>query len=168
MSNIGCYMGFPDLSQIFVSSPDGVANISGGRKYPSVKGRAGFYKTGKGVLVVCEINGLPRAENCEGGVHGFHIHEGESCSDEGAVAFAETKGHYNPEDCPHPGHAGDMPALFAVRGSAVLVFLTNRFALSEIIGKTVVIHSGADDFRSQPSGDAGEKIACGVIERCRG
>lgn len=71
--------------------------------------------------------------------------------------------HYNPDNCQHLYHAGDMPPLFGVDGSAVLLFLTNRFSVEEIIGRTVIIHARPDDFMTQPSGNSGEKIACGVI-----
>jgi Cu-Zn family superoxide dismutase len=60
-------------------------------------------------------------------------------------------------------HAGDLPPLLACNGEAYLAVLTGRFRVKDVMGKTVVIHSRPDDFRSQPSGDAGEKIACGVI-----
>lgn len=59
--------------------------------------------------------------------------------------------------------AGDMSVLFGNNGYAFSVFLTNRFRLSDVIGKTVIIHKDPDDYITQPSGNAGEKIACGVI-----
>ena len=77
--------------------------------------------------------------------------------------FADAKTHYNPKSCPHPYHAGDLPPLFSANGYAYSAVLTDRFTVDEIIGKTVVIHSSPDDFTTQPSGNAGRKIACGVI-----
>ena len=68
-----------------------------------------------------------------------------------------------PNACLHPYHAGDMPPLFAVGSRAFLAFFTDRFTASEIFGKTVIVHDGRDDFTTQPSGNAGKKIACGVI-----
>jgi Cu-Zn family superoxide dismutase len=56
-----------------------------------------------------------------------------------------------------------MPPLFSSGGRAFLVFLTNRFKVRDVVGRTVVIHAGRDDFTTQPSGDSGKKIACGVI-----
>jgi len=76
-------------------------------------------------------------------------------------------GHYNPDNLPHPYHSGDMPPLFGNDGTAFSVFLTNRFKIDEIIGRTVVIHAQPDDFTSQPSGNSGEKIACGIIEEIK-
>ena len=78
--------------------------------------------------------------------------------------FANTMGRYNPDMCMHPYHAGDMPPLFANNGHAFMMFLTDRFTINEIIGKTIILHSEPDDFHSQPSGNSGNKIACGVIE----
>ena len=76
---------------------------------------------------------------------------------------SDAKAHYNPDNCEHPYHAGDMPPIFGNNGYAFSIFLTNRFWTDEIIGKTVIIHLQPDDFHSQPSGDSGAKIACGEI-----
>lgn len=60
-------------------------------------------------------------------------------------------------------NAGDLPPLFENNGLAVSVFLTNRFSVNQIIGKTIIIHDKPDDFTTDPSGNSGTKIACGVI-----
>lgn len=78
--------------------------------------------------------------------------------------FANAMAHYDPEGCPHPYHAGDMPPLFGNNGFAFSAFITDRFSIREIIDKTVIIHSAPDDFMTQPSGNSGAKIACGVIK----
>ena len=62
-------------------------------------------------------------------------------------------------------HAGDMPPLFGTDRFAFSAFLTDRFSAEEGIGKTVIIHDSPDDFTTQPSGNSGVKIACGVIRR---
>ena len=82
----------------------------------------------------------------------------------GGAGFPGTGGHFNPAGAPHPAHAGDLPPLLSCGGRAYLAVLTDRFTVADIIGRTVVIHGGSDDFRSQPAGDAGTKIACGVIK----
>ncbi len=144
-------------------NPDAAANIKGNSLFPDILGTAYFYQTRSGTVVATEVSGLPLQEgNCKGNIFAYHIHQGGSC---GGDDFPETLGHYNPQDCPHPYHAGDMPPLFGAGGTAFSVFLTDRFTTDEIVGKTVVIHSKPDDFTSQPAGNAGEKIACGVIER---
>lgn len=138
--------------------------MSGSEEYPGISGVIRFYQTRHGALVAAEVSGLPAGEEpCGSRVFGFHIHSGERCAGDGADPFAAALGHYNPEGCPHPEHAGDMPPLFGNRGYAFQVFLTDRFSVREIIGKTVIIHSSPDDFTSQPAGNAGTKIACGQI-----
>ena len=141
--------------------PDAVAQIRGGVEVPKLSGCIRFYQQKGCVLIVAEIFGLPR-EN-ETGFFGFHIHQGESCS---GTDFSETGSHYNPADQVHPKHAGDLPPLMCCRGNAYLAVKTDRFTVHDIIGKTVVIHSNPDDFHTQPAGNAGKKIACGVI--CKG
>lgn len=77
------------------------------------------------------------------------------------IALAD--GHYNPNHTEHPNHAGDLPPLLSNNGYAFLGFYTNRFHPEDVIGRTIIIHVNPDDFVSQPSGNAGEMIACGVI-----
>lgn len=141
--------------------PDAMAQIRGGVEVPTLSGCIRFYQQKGCVLIVVEIFGLPR-EN-ETGFFGFHIHQGESCS---GTDFSETGSHYNPVDQIHPKHAGDLPPLMCCRGNAYLAVKSDRFTVHDIIGKTVVIHSDPDDFHTQPAGNAGRKIACGVI--CKG
>lgn len=100
---------------------------------------------------------------CASPIFGFHIHSGSRCSGNMEDPFAEALEHYNPNSCMHPYHAGDMPPLFGNNGYAYQIFLTDRFTVNEIIGKTVIIHSGPDDFITQPGGNAGKRIACGQI-----
>ena len=140
--------------------PDAVAYVRGGDEAPDLLGEVQFYQRRKGVLVVANVSGLP--QNGGTGFFALHIHEGDNCSGEG---FPGTGGHYNPTKMPHPSHAGDLPPLMACNRSAYLAVVTNRFRVEDIIGRTVVIHEGPDDFHSQPSGNAGSKIACGVIRR---
>lgn len=122
-------------------------------------GKVEFIPHCRGVMVVADVTGLPDSQT---GFFAFHIHEGENC---GGAGFSNTAGHYNPHDTNHPLHAGDLPPLLSCDGKAYLAVVTNRFHLRDVLGKTVVIHSHPDDFKTQPAGDAGEKIACGVIRR---
>lgn len=115
-------------------------------------------------MVYAEIRGLPHAaSDCCERIFGFHIHEGGSCSGNDEDPFMDAGPHYNPHDCEHPCHAGDLPPLFGNGGFALTAFLTDRFSVREIIGKTVILHERPDDFTGQPSGNAGRRIACGVI-----
>ncbi|HIV85708.1 MAG TPA: superoxide dismutase family protein [Candidatus Monoglobus merdigallinarum] len=146
--------------------PNAAAVIRGSAQYPEIRGKVFFRQRQNGVLVTAEVYGLPRggAEKCSGGIFAFHIHEGGDCSGNADDPFANVKGHYNPGSCPHPYHAGDLPPLMSNTGYAYMSVITDRFRVSEVIGRSVIIHSGYDDFTTQPSGNAGEKIACGVIE----
>lgn len=144
--------------------PQAVAVLNGSDAYPGISGLVRFYRTKDGTLVYADVSGLPEgSEPCSQPVFGFHIHGGTSCTGTAADPFADAKHHYDPEHCPHPFHAGDLLPLFGNSGRAVLAFLTNRFRIDEVLGKAVIIHSKADDFTTQPSGNAGDKIACGII-----
>lgn len=135
------------------------ALIKGSKKYPDIRGRIFFRQIPAGVLIKAEIFNLPNDRY----IFAFHIHQGNKCSGNDDDPFSEADGHFNPDNSPHPYHKGDLPPLFASKGYARMSFLTGRFRLNEIIGKTIIIHSGTDDFSSQPSGNSGEKIACGEI-----
>ena len=136
----------------YLREPGAVACVIGEQN--NVRGRVRFYETPHGVLVRAELEGLPSYN----GVYAFHIHEGADCANPGT--------HFNPGYQPHPYHAGDLPPLFSANGRAFSVFLTDRFALRQIIGKTVIIHSDPDDFTTQPSGNPGKVLACGKIRSC--
>lgn len=142
-----------------MNRPDAKAVIKGGESFPCICGEVLFFQMKKPVIVRVRISHLPETVAM---FYGFHIHEGNSCSGDG---FSETGGHYDCGDKPHPAHNGDMPPLISCSGEAFMEFMTNRFCVNEITGRTVVVHGFADDFRTQPSGDAGKKIACGVIKR---
>lgn len=137
--------------------PGALAHVAGGSEAPNLFGTVKFYEMGDNVLVVADIFGLPQTET---GIFALHIHAGGSCTGEN---FADTGSHYDPEGREHPLHAGDLPPLFSCRGKAFLAVLTCRFQIADILGKTVVIHDRPDDFVSQPAGNSGNKIACGVI-----
>lgn len=156
--------GFRDLGSLFGRLPNAIAFIEGSSKYPEISGRVMFYGGRDSVLVCTEVNGLPKSkQQCRKPIFAYHIHSGGECSGNKEDPFADVMGHFSKEECPHPYHSGDMPPLFGVDGKAFSAFLTDRFSVSEIIGKTVIIHLLPDDFATQPSGNAGEKIACGVI-----
>ena len=140
-------------------NPLAVARIAGGERYPRIKGTMKLYPHRDGVYVTVQVQGLPETAT---NFFALHIHEGDNC---GGSGFANTKGHYNPGGLPHPQHAGDLPPLLACNGKAYLAVVTNRFKIPEVIGKTLIIHLAPDDFTTQPSGNAGSKIACGVIRR---
>ena len=144
--------------------PQAMADITGSENYPDISGSVRFYQTNKGVVIWAEVRGLPHSGlPCQEPIFGFHIHEGTDCAGSMDDPFADAMSHYDPNDCKHPYHAGDLPPLFGNHGSALSLFLTDRFSVDEVIGGTVIIHDRPDDFTTQPSGNSGAKIACGVI-----
>lgn len=157
---------FQHFASVLRQRPHAAAVMMGSRLYPEIHGSVQFYQTAYGVLVAVEVLGLPASNSlCDLQVFGFHIHEGEQCSGNENDSFADVMAHYNPNDCLHPFHTGDLPPLFGNHGYAYMVVLTERFTVDEILGKTIIIHSEPDDFITQPAGNAGKKIACGEIEK---
>ncbi|MDO5556888.1 MAG: superoxide dismutase family protein [Clostridia bacterium] len=145
---------------------DAKADIKGGKDFPKINGTVYFKQTKNGVMVTAKIKNLPQAkDNCTGRFFGFHIHSGNSCTGNAEDEFANVKTHYNPTNCPHPFHKGDLPPLIENNGDAYMSVLINKFTVKDIIGRTVVIHDSPDDFTTQPSGNSGKKIACGVVRR---
>ncbi len=134
------------------------ADVRGGAMAPGLRGIVEFYPHPDGTLVTAQIWGLPATET---GFFALHIHDGRSC---GGADFADAGSHFNPGKTAHPMHAGDLPPLLSANSNAYLSVLTGRFRVEDVLGKTVVIHSHPDDFRSQPAGNPGEKIACGSIK----
>lgn len=158
-------INFANLASVLRRPPAASAQVRGNGEYGAVRANVYFYRAMGKVLVVAMADGLPRkSAECENPVFGFHIHGGGSCTGNENDIYADAMTHYNPKDCPHPYHAGDMPPLFGNNGEAFMAFMTDRFTVEEIIGKTVIIHSNPDDFTTQPGGNSGEKIACGRIK----
>lgn len=148
--------------------PNAIAMMQGSSDYPDINGTVRFYQTKAGVVVVAKISGLPtNPDVCKQPIFAFHIHSGNSCSGNETDYFADAMAHYNPNGCLHPYHAGDMPPLFGCNGFAFSAFITDRFYVKDIVGRTVIIHSSPDDFTTQPSGNSGKKIACGVVRVTR-
>jgi len=150
------------------------AEIKGGPFAPGLRGRVMFYDVPGGTLVCVSVTGLPEfAPGKNGkqpvGPHGFHIHENGSCQvGDAADPFKAAGGHWNPDNQPHGNHAGDFPVLFSNRGMAWMCFFTGRFKVADIAGKSVIIHESPDDYRTQPAGDSGRRLGCGVIRPLTG
>ena len=154
----------PNFITFFRRRPDAYAALRGSSDYPEIEGRVFFYTTDYGTVVLAIVEGLPTSSvTCASPIFAFHIHSGSSCTGNAADPFSNVGTHYNPHGCPHPYHSGDLPPLFGAGGYAFSAVLTDRFTVEEVIGKTVIIHSSPDDFTTQPSGNAGAKIACGEI-----
>lgn len=130
-------------------------------------GKVRFDTVSDGVKVSARLSGLKPLQE-----HGFHVHERGDCSSPDAMSAG---GHFNPLGQPHGHHAGgarhvgDMPNLKAdANGNAEVEFTLKGVELStggpaDILGKAVIVHANPDDYTSQPAGNAGPRLACGVI-----
>ena len=141
--------------------PDAYAEIQGTADYPDIHGLVSFYNVFNGTIVTAEIQGLPADA---GPFFGFHIHEGNTCTGDSTDLLKNTGKHFNPQNQEHPYHAGDLPVLLSVKGTSWSSVYTGQFYPEDVIGRTVVIHLHPDDYRTQPAGDSGMKIACGIIK----
>lgn len=131
-------------------------------------GTVDITETPNGVLFSAELNGLPP------GAHGFHIHETGKCDPDFGAAGGHLVGAAEAHGFEDPGgpHAGDMPNIHIADSGMLSVEVFNPRisfeeqpgALFDDDGSALVIHANADDYESQPSGDAGDRIACAVIE----
>lgn len=152
------------LVDLLDRAPDAYARISGGPAYPAVNGLVYLYQLPTGVFLIAQVQSLPDSTAaCAPNIYGFHIHSGSSCTGNAEDPFADTDGHYDTHGCPHPAHAGDLPPLFGNHGYALSALFTDRFTVSEVLGRTFVVHAHPDDFTTQPAGNSGPKIACGKI-----
>ena len=127
-------------------------------------GVVNFSVSGSNVDVHVQVSGL-----VPGSVHGFHVHETPNCA---SADFMSAGGHFNPTMQPHgaqgmPHHAGDMPSLLADPTGKI----DQSFTLANVVlggpagfvGHSVILHAGPDDFTTQPTGNSGGRLACGVI-----
>jgi Cu-Zn family superoxide dismutase len=130
-------------------------------------GSVTFTQNGDKLSVNAKITGLSP------GGHGFHIHEKGDCSAPDATSAG---GHFNPTNKPHGSpdapdhHAGDMPMLQAdASGNATLTTELSGLAIGAgatgIVGKSVIVHKDPDDYKTQPTGNSGARVACGVITK---
>jgi superoxide dismutase, Cu-Zn family len=134
----------------------------------TARGSVTFVQVGDRVRVSAQLTGLkPNAE------HGFHVHEKGDCSSADGMSAG---GHFNPAAKPHGDyhsgerHAGDMPNVKAdAYGNASASFDTTGITIgsgaADIVGKGLIVHRDPDDYKSQPAGNAGPRIACAVIRK---
>jgi Cu-Zn family superoxide dismutase len=130
-------------------------------------GEATFEQVGDKVRVIVFVQGLKPGQE-----HGLHIHEVGDCSSGDGMS---AKGHFNPYGKPHAHsgtperHAGDLPSLKAAKNGRAKVdveldIITLGPGPASIIGRGLIVHADPDDYKTQPTGNAGARIACGVIK----
>lgn len=150
--------------------PEAAAIIKGGPLAPQITGVVTFKDAPGGTEVCADIFGLPPYQPAKDnkqpiGPFGFHIHEKGNCEiGDPKEPFKAAGEHWNPTNQPHGNHSGDFPVLFSNDGVARMCFFTNKFMVRDVIGKAVMIHQNPDDYRTQPAGNAGKRLACGVIQ----
>ena len=152
---------------------DGIAETVLTSTTGAMVGQVTLTQVGGAVRVDATVQGLPP------GFHGFHIHAVGQC--DAAAGFTSAGGHVNPGDHHHAEHAGDQPSLYVMAdGTGTLSFLTDRYSIDELLGgepRALIVHALPDNFANIPvryapdgpdgtthaTGDAGGRIACGVI-----
>jgi superoxide dismutase, Cu-Zn family len=156
-----CALMFVALATARAEKAVAVLHAASGSK---VTGTVTFTKTDEGVRVVADVDGLTPGE------HGFHIHDFGDCT---AADATTAGGHYNPGKHQHAGpdaemrHKGDLGNLTAdAAGKAHYERVDSKLQLSgehSIVGRSVIVHEKVDDLKTQPTGNAGARVACGVI-----
>lgn len=158
-------MGYQRLV-MFGEKPEAYAKIRGSEEYPNLSGYVYLFAAQGGSIVWVEVKEVTDEDGKPAsGFRGFHIHDGRACTGNAGDPFADAGAHYNPAGREHPDHAGDLPPILVSSGYGWMQLYTGRFRPEEVIGRTVIIHGMTDDMHTQPSGDSGVKIACGIIER---
>jgi Cu-Zn family superoxide dismutase len=159
--------GNSNISNIFSKKQSATAVLAP-TKGNSVSGTVNFTQKGDVVLVEARVNGLK-----PNGSNGIHIHEKGNCS---AADASSAGGHFNPSSSQHGGpagavrHGGDLGNLKAdANGYAQMSIEVTGISLgtdaNSITGRAVIVHAGADDFKTQPSGNSGARVACGLISK---
>ena len=164
---LACFSFTLTIALSGVDSKTAVATMQGANGEDM--GKVELTQSAEGVLLEADLKNIPDS------VHAIHIHETGRCE---APDFESAGGHFDPENVSHgylhgkDSHAGDMPNFEGDSAGTVHVAIMNPDVTLEAgkpnsliggSGAAIVVHAGADDYKSQPSGDAGKRIACGVI-----
>ena len=144
-----------------------VLNSSGGQG--ATAGWANFTESGGKLTIQIDLRGVPAGE------HGTHIHMNGACGSTTAngttTVGGAAGGHFNPSGAKHPQHAGDLGNINVQSGgTGTLTFTSNDLTLKEgdemsVLGRSVVVHAGKDDLQTDPSGNSGARLLCGVITK---
>jgi superoxide dismutase, Cu-Zn family len=144
------------------------ATLQGAPEDTDFSGTVTITPEGNGVRIVAHVSGVDKD-----GKHGFHVHETGDCSHgEGGKHFTSAGGHFNPTGVEHacpptePRHAGDLGNIEVTGGTGHLETTTTLLTLSganSVVGKALILHAGEDDCKTQPTGNSGDRLACGVV-----
>lgn len=140
-------------------NPYAISYLKGNNDNLKLKGTVEFFPWATGSIIKLEVLGLPM-DNLNN-FFGFHIHEEGLCDEN--KNFETSGAHYDINMNMHPNHTGDLPMIYSNNGYAFMLYYTNRFKPDDIIGRSVIIHKMLDDLHTQPAGNSGARIACGVI-----
>lgn len=160
----------PELSEIVTVD---LVNADG-----ALVGTASFAESAAGVTITVQSTSEGSGSGIEPGLHGIHIHETGSCDPSGDMPFASAGGHFNPTNAKHgapddpDSHAGDLGSLeveeggifgFEITTGRVTLAPGAENSLADEDGSAILIHANEDDMETDPSGESGGRIACGVI-----
>ena len=157
-------IGLIGLTTALADEPTKAIAVLHPTKGSKVEGTVTFRKSGDEIKIVADVTGLAP------GKHGFHIHQFGDCSSPDGKSAG---GHFNPGKAPHAGHnatprhVGDLGNIEADSSGKAHLELTDKMMTmsgeNSIIGRGLIVHEKADDLKTQPTGDAGGRVACGVI-----
>lgn len=142
--------------------------LQGGPDDTDFAGTLSITPEGTGVRIMADVAGVDKD-----GKHGIHVHENGMCEHHPAGAdakpFSTAGGHFNPTNTEHacpptdPRHAGDLGNIEVSGGKGHLELSVANLTMDQLNGKAIILHAGEDDCKTQPTGNSGDRLACGVV-----